>query len=137
MVLLRLDLGQLERELDEAAAQVAQEVAVELANQLRVEAPSGATNRLSESFQLFRTEDNVVYLGSRVPYAEHAWKGTRPHTPPFEPIETWSRRVLGDESAAGPVWNKIREEGTDENQFVERAFESTLSRVGQLRLDGF
>lgn len=135
--MLRLDVKQLEQELDRAAAQVAQEVAVELANQLRVEAPVGATGRLQDSFQLFRTEDGVVWLGTRVPYAKGVWKGKPPHEPDFEAIEVWARRKLGDESAAGPVWRKIAREGTEPNDFIGRAIDETLSRVGQLRLDGF
>jgi len=135
MVFVTFDLDRLEQELGEGAMQIAEEVAVELSNQLRVEAPVGATNRLSSSFQLFRTAGNTVYLGSRVPYAEGVWRGKPPHDPDFQAIQKWARRVLGDESAAGPVYNKIREEGTEENDYVGRAIDNTLSRVGQMRFD--
>lgn len=133
MVFVRLDLRQLEQELDRAAAEVAEEFAVELANQLRVEAPVGATGRLQESFQLFRREDGVVFLGTRVPYARGVWKGRPPHTPDFDAIQVWARRVIGDESAAGPVYKKIQQEGTEPNDFVGRAVDNALERVGQLR----
>lgn len=135
MVLFRFDLRELEDELGTATMHVAEEVAVELANQLRVEAPVGATNRLSESFQIFRTEAGVVFVGSRVPYAEGVWKGRPPHEPDFEDIKVWARRKLGDESAAGPVYTSIKEHGTEENRFVERAIDNTLDRVGQMRFD--
>ena len=133
--MLRLDLDEVEEELDEAAMEIAEEVAVELANQLRIEAPVGATGRLQESFQLFRTGENVVYLGTRVPYAEGVWKGQPPHEPDFDSLQKWARRVLDDESAAGPVFAHIKQEGTEGNDFVGRAIDNTLDRVGQMRFD--
>jgi hypothetical protein len=135
MVFVRFDLDRLEQELGEGAMQIAEDVAVELSNQLRMEAPVGATGRLQGSFQLFRTAGNTVYLGSRVPYAEGVWKGRPPHEPDFDALQTWARRVLNDESAAGPVFNKIKEEGTEGDPFVNRAIDNTLSRVGQMRFD--
>jgi len=137
MVFVTFDIAQLEDELGQAAAQIAEDIAVELANQLRVEAPVGATGRLQESFQLFRREDGVVFLGTRVPYARGVWKGTPPHTPDFEGLKVWARRKLGDESAAGPVFRKIQQEGTEPNDFVGRAIDNAFERVGQLRLSDF
>lgn len=134
-MLLRFDLRELEDELDDATMQVAEDVAVELTNQLRIEAPVGATGRLQESFQLFRTADGVVYLGTRVPYAEGVWKGKPPHEPDFDDLKVWARRKLGDESAAGPVFRKIKEEGTEGDDFVGRAIENTVNRIGQMRFD--
>lgn len=137
MVMLRFDLDELEQELGDAAGEVMLEVANELVNQLKIEAPRGATGRLAESFQIFRTSDNVVWLGTRVPYAAGVWKGKPPHTPDFDAIEVWARRKLGDESAAGPVYRKIQREGTEPNDFVGRAVDTTLERVGQFRLSQF
>jgi hypothetical protein len=134
-MLIRFDPRDAQEELGDAAAQIAEEVAVELANNLRIEAPVGATGRLQESFQLFRRGGGVVFLGSRVPYAYGVWKGKPPHEPDFEAIRKWSRRKLGDESAAGPVYSKIKEEGTDANPFVDRAVDNTLQRVSQMRFD--
>jgi hypothetical protein len=136
-MLVRLDLDELERELGEAAGDVALEVASELTNQLQIEAPVGATGRLQQSFQIFRSDDNVVYLGTRVPYARGVWKGKPPHTPDFDAIQVWARRKLNDESAAGPVFRKIQAEGTEPNDFVGRAIDNTLDRVGQFRLSDF
>lgn len=135
MVFVSFDLEQMEQELGDGAAQIAEDVAVELANQLRIEAPVGATGRLQESFQLFRTAGNTVYLGTRVPYAEGVWKGKPPHEPEFRAIQKWARRKLGDESAAGPVFRKIKQEGTEGDDFLGRAIDNTLSRVGQMRFD--
>jgi hypothetical protein len=135
MVVITFDLDEMEDELGEAAMQIAEDVAVELANQLRIEAPVGATGRLQGSFQLFRTEDNVIYLGTRVPYAKGVWKGKPPHEPDFQALQKWARRKLGDESAAGPVFAKIKREGTEPNDYVGRAVDNTLERVGQMRFD--
>jgi hypothetical protein len=134
---IRLDLRQLEDELGAAAQQVALEFASELINQLKIEAPVGATGNLQNSFQIFRTGDGVVWLGTRVPYARGVWQGRPPHSPDFDDIKVWSRRVLGDESAAGAVQTKIEQEGTEPNDFVGRAVENTLERVGQFRLSDF
>jgi len=135
--MLRIDLRELEGELNDAAAHVALEVANELVNQLRIESPVGATNTLNDSFQIFRTSEGVVWLGTRVPYAKGVWKGTPPHTPNFGEIKVWARRKLGDESAAGPVFQKIQREGTNANPFVDRAIDNTMERMGQLRFDDF
>jgi len=70
-----------------------------------------------------------VFLGTRLSYAQYVWKGTEPHTPPFQPIQVWARRKLGDEAAAGPVWQSIRQEGTDPNPFVERSIEQAIDAV--------
>lgn len=134
-MLVTFDLGDAEDELDDAAMQIAEDVAVELTNQLRIEAPVGATGRLQESFQLFTTDDNRILLGTRVPYAEGVWRGKPPHEPDFDALQVWARRVLGDESAAGPVFTKIKREGTEPNDYVGRAIDSTLQRVGQMRFD--
>lgn len=134
MVMIRFDMRELEKEVGDAAAEIALEVSTELINQLQIEAPVGATGRLSESFQIFRDERGVVWLGTRVPYAKGVWRGKPPHTPDFDDIKVWARRKLGDESAAGPVYRKIQQEGTNPDDYLGRAIDNTLDRVGQLRL---
>lgn len=134
-MLIRFDLDELERKTDQTVMEIIREIAVELTNQLRKETPVGATGRLQESFQLFTTGDNVVYLGSRVPYAKGVWKGKPPHEPGFDAIEKWARRKLGDESAAGPVFSKIKREGTEPNDYVGRAVENTFEEIGNMRFD--
>jgi len=130
-MLVRFDVEELETKLDKAAAEMAVEVANELVNQLKIESPVGATGTLQESFQIFTTGDGEVILGTRVPYAQGVWKGKPPHEPDFEDIKVWARRKLGDESAAGPVFEKIKAEGTEPNNFVGRAIENTTDRMGQ------
>lgn len=129
MTLIKLDLDELEKELGEEAQEFVKELANELINQLKLESPTGATSDLQRSWQIFRTGDGEVWLGSRLPYALFVHTGTRPHTPPFEPIQVWARRKLGDESAAGAVWQKIREKGTDPNPYIDRSMENAIDRV--------
>jgi len=127
-MLLKIDTNELETKLDAEAGKIALEVANELTNQLQIEAPTGATGRLQGSFQIFYQGDGVVWLGTRVPYALDVWKGTGPHIADFDAIKVWARRKLGSEAAAGPVWRKIAQEGTNSNDYVGRAMENTLQR---------
>jgi hypothetical protein len=129
-MIVRLDLQQLERELGSEVQQFIEDFAVELSNELKDEAPVGATGDLQRSIQIFRTGDGVVWLGTRIHYAMDVWKGTPPHTPDFEGIQVWARRKPQiDESAAGPVFRKIQEEGTEGNDFVGRAIDNAIANV--------
>ena len=123
---LVFDLDELGDELDAETQDILEDIANTLVNELTREAPTGATADLQRSFQIFRRSSGEIVLGSRLQYAEFVQTGTRPHTPPFEPIAIWARRKLGDESAAWAVWHKIRQQGTDANPYVDRAFENTL-----------
>ena len=125
---LVFDLDELEGELDDETARILENIANTLVNEMKKEAPTGATGDLQRSIQIFRRSSGEIVLGTRLSYAEFVQTGTRPHTPPFEPIQIWARRKLGDESAAWPVWHKIRQEGTDANPYVDRAFENTLAK---------
>jgi hypothetical protein len=136
-MLVRLDIDALESELNKAAAEIAVDVANELVNQLKIKSPVGATGTLQESWQIFRTEDNIVWMGTRVPYAKGVWKGKPPHEPDFQDIKVWARRKLGDESAAGPVYSKIKAEGTEPNPFVDEAIDEAVDRVGQMTFGEF
>jgi len=128
-MIVRLDLPELRAELGEEADRILLELSNELVNQLKVEAPVGATGDLQRSFQIFRQGDGVIWLGTRIHYAMDVWKGTPPHTPDWEAIQVWARRKLGNESAAGPVFRKIQREGTEENDYVGRAIDNTIERV--------
>lgn len=126
---VRLDLDELERELGSEVQEFVLEVANEIVNQMKQEAPVGATGDLQRSIQIFRTGDGTVVLGTRIEYAMDVWKGTPPHTPDFESIKVWSRRKLGDESLAGPVFKSIQKNGTEPNDFVGRAIDQAINRV--------
>jgi len=130
-MIVRLDLPELQAELGEEANRIVLELANELVNQLKVEAPVGATGDLQRSFQIFQTGDGVVFLGTRIHYALDVLEGTEPHTPDFDAIEVWARRKLGDESLAGPVFRTIQQEGTEPNDYLGRAIDETVDRVTQ------
>jgi hypothetical protein len=128
MPFLVFDASDADAELREETRRIIVEVANTLVNELKEEAPVGATGDLRRSFQVFRVSEDVVWLGSRLGYAQFVNDGTAPHTPPFEPIQRWARRKLGDADAAGAVWQKIRQEGTDPNPYLDRAMENTLQQ---------
>jgi len=130
-MIVRLDLNELERELDGEIGAFLREFANELVNQLKIEAPVGATGDLRRSIQIFRQANGVIWLGTRVHYAYDVWKGTPPHTPDFDDIRVWARRKLGDEDLAGPVYKSIQREGTEPNDFVGRAVDAAIEQIEQ------
>lgn len=125
---LVLDLDELEGELDKEIQGWLEEVANELVNQMKVEAPVGATGDLQRSIQIFRRSSGEIVLGSRLNYAADVQQGRGPHIADFEQIQVWARRKLGDESAAGAVWRSIAQNGTRPNPYLDRAFENTLAK---------
>lgn len=127
-MIVRLDLDQLERRLGDEVTEYIVDLANEIVNQMKIEAPVGATGDLQRSIQIFTTGDGVVWLGTRVHYAADVWKGTGPHRADFAELQVWARRKLGDESLAGPVWRKIAAEGTDPNDFVGRGISQAIER---------
>lgn len=128
-MIVRLDLRELQRELDGEVQQFIQDLADEIVNEMKQEVPVGATSDLRRSIQIFQTTDGVVWLGTRIHYAMDVWKGTPPHSPDFEELKVWARRKLNDESAAGPVYQKIEAEGTNANDYVGRAIDQAIERV--------
>lgn len=128
-MIVRLDLRELRRELGDEVQEFILELANEIVNEMKQEAPVGATGDLRRSIQLFQTGDGVVWLGTRIHYAMDVWKGTPPHSPDFEDIKVWARRKLNDESASGPVYQKIEAEGTNANDYVGRAIDQAIERV--------
>jgi len=128
-MIIRLDLDELERELGGEVQSFLLELANEIVNQMKQEAPVGATGDLQRSIQLFQSSEGSVWLGTRVGYAEDVWKGTDPHFADFDSIEVWARRKLGDESLAGPVWRSIAQEGTAPNDYVGRSVDEAIARV--------
>ena len=128
-MIVRLDLNELERELDGEIQDFILEFANELVNQLKIEAPVGATGDLRRSIQIFRQGNGVIWLGTRIHYAHDVWKGTPPHTPDFDAIKVWARRKLGDEELAGPVYRSIQQSGTEPNDYVGRAVDAAIAET--------
>lgn len=126
MPFLVFDAADADAELSAETRRIIVEIANTLVNELKQEAPVGATGDLRRSFQVFRVSEDVVWLGSRLGYAQAVNDGRPPHIADFEAIERWARRKLGNEDAAGPVWRKIAQEGTNPNPYLDRAFENTL-----------
>jgi len=122
-----IDVDAFEAETREEVDALLLEVANSLVNNLKREAPTGATGDLQRSIQIFQQSSGQIVLGTRVRYAKAVNEGTEPHIADFDAIQVWARRKLGDEAAAGPVWRKIAREGTDANPYVDRAFEATLA----------
>lgn len=86
-----------------------------VANAVKQLTPVGVSGHLRRSIQPSVRGYGLnieARIGSPLPYASPVETGTRPHTPPIEPIRLWARRVLGDEKAAGAVWQSIRKRGT-------------------------
>jgi len=126
-MLIRLDLRELEKELGEEVNTFLSDLATEIVNQMEMEAPVGATGGLQRSIQEFRRGDGVVFLGTRIHYAQDVWKGTEPHiVEDFEGLQDWAERKLNDRSLAYPVFHKIAREGTEPNDFVGRAIEQAI-----------
>ena len=61
----------------------------------------------------------TVKVGSALKYAAPVEFGSRPHTPPFEPIRRWGELK---KIPAGAVWQKIRMQGTDPHPYLWPAF---------------
>lgn len=77
----------------------------------------------------FEREDGSIVFGYNAEYARFVDKGTRPHWPPIQPLLGWARRVLGDESAAYAVQQKIAEEGTEPVHFIRDGVQAVTAHL--------
>jgi len=64
-------------------------------------------------------------LSDGVDYGIHLEYGTGPHWVPIKPLKEWSRLVLGDESAAYAVRQKIKNEGTPAQPYFRPSLHQT------------
>lgn len=80
---------------------------------------------------LVKDWDEVHVGSSRVSYAAAVEFGSVPHAPPFEPIARWAKRK-GLPKAAWPIWQKIREEGTQPHPFMRPAIHRNHEKIAQL-----
>ena len=63
-------------------------------------------------------DGDTLRYGYRADHAKPVEFGSQPHWPPIAPLKKWARRVLGDESAAYAVQQKIAEKGTPAQKFA-------------------
>jgi hypothetical protein len=70
-----------------------------------------------------------VEIGPSVDYAPYVQFPTRPHWAPIGPLKDWARKKLGDEDAAYAVQWKIRNEGTDGQDFLSGPFRKLRKEV--------
>lgn len=92
--------------------------------------PHGATSLLANSgFPPQEMDGGGWRWGYSAEHARFVEEGTTPHPPPIDPLKKWARRVLGDESAAWAVQQKIAEEGTDAQPFVQPGVEAQKAHL--------
>lgn len=73
---------------------------------------------LQSGFQPQERSDGAIVWGYGARHAEPIADGTKPFTPPLEPLLEWGERVLGSRSGGYFTWKKIREEGVDQQDFI-------------------
>lgn len=127
---LQLEITEKFDEIGEAGVDILERtldlIGHELWGQTRREAPVDH-GRLAGSF----LEDSPGPLTRRtytdVEYAMFVHEGTDPHTAPWDAIEAWASR---HGIPTFPIWYTIKEYGTQENRYGDRAIENTEGRVG-------
>jgi hypothetical protein len=72
--------------------------------------------RLIGSFN-FQSSENKATYGPTVDYAVYVHEGTEPHNVPFDEIAPWAQRKGLN---PGKVQDKIEDEGTEPNPFLEK-----------------
>ena len=128
MAEIRLDIdAQAVEEAENMVQKFLEEVAIELSNELKMEAPV-SSGQLRQSITIVNRRQGTITVGIQAKYAMAIQNGTRAFTPPLEPLKTWGRRKLGSEEIGAAVWGKIRQEGIDENPFVTRAMENLRAK---------
>jgi hypothetical protein len=112
-----------------------------VANRLALNTPSGATGMLARSVTpsvernlAGNWEGHIDYAEPAGFYAGFAEDGTRPHWPPYAPIELWAIRVLGtsDPKVVGGIRRSIAMHGTKPQKFVQKTVDSLGSEVGMV-----
>lgn len=82
-------------------------------------------------------DEGSVVWGYNAEYARPIEHGTRPFTPPLEPLLRWGRRVLGSEDAGAAAWQSIRETGIDAQPFVRPGIDAMRARLSATGLKTF
>lgn len=128
-MIFEIDVSEADSEIQKNIDEFLLEIANELVNQLKIEAPVHE-GRLRQSIQILGREKGKIWVGTNVKYAEAIQFGTEPYWPPIEPLKNWARLKLGQESLAYAVQKKIAKEGIDPNPYVDRAVNNLKQRYG-------
>jgi hypothetical protein len=80
--------------------------------------PTDTSELLMSGIPPYEDERGNIVWAYDAPHTLPVEYGSRPHWVPIEPLLGWARRVLGDESAAYAVRQKIANVGTDPQPFV-------------------
>lgn len=90
--------------------------------------PVGVTGLLKKSIATQLYGDRVE-IGTPLEYAEPVEYGSKPHTPPLEPLELWGVRKLGSAEAGRAVWYSISKKGTRPALMFTRALAANYSKI--------
>lgn len=102
------------------------------------EVPVGATSGLKLSGAEPGWIGDAIVWGYTAPYTRDVHDGQEPHlVQDMEGLKLWARRVLQDESLAWPVRDKIEEEGTDPQPFVEKGRDAQREFMHQHRVTDY
>lgn len=92
------------------------------------------TGELRSKIRVVEGRLGQISVLSEAKYSAYVERGTRPHTPPFSPIERWARRKG---LPAGTIWHAIRVKGTRAHPFMGPAARRTAEvqpRIGREEL---
>lgn len=124
----KIDVSEIDESIQEEIKDYLIRVASDLVNNAKEEAPV-SSGRLRQSIQIQEQGENEILVGTNLEYAPYIEFGTEPHYPPIEPLKKWVRRKLNvEEDVAYAVQQKIGQEGTEPNPFMDRAIERTRDR---------
>ena len=118
------DLDDFEKKLDEVIEATGNELARLVRNRATTLAPF-FQGILSTSIDIERVDEGWD-VGTNVPYARAMEEGTKPFTPPLEPLKEWAKIQLGDESLGVAVWQSIRKKGIQAHPYLVPALEEVM-----------
>jgi hypothetical protein len=121
-ITLEVDRGAL-RQAEQSIDEFIREVAIELSNELKLEAPVDR-GQLRQSIQVINVRKGHYKVAVKAPQALPIQSGTEAFTPPLEPLLEWGERKLGTRKAGAGAWQKIRQEGIEANPYASRAVEN-------------
>lgn len=126
---MEIEVGDVEEDLLITVDKIVEQVAESLKDNLNITVPRD-TGELADSIRLWRRGKGKYIVGLTLPYARPQEFGTKPFTPPIEPLKEWSRRNLDTESDAWKVRSKIQKEGLDEKRYFREAIDRVRDEYG-------